>query len=326
MGVNISEVSVKEEKGKADGNYPILLVEDERITRIIIEKHLHKAGYEVVTAADGREAWNILQNRFIPIILTDWVMPEMDGLELTQKIRNTEFSGYIFIILLTALDTKEDIIKGLEAGADEYLTKPFDGTELVARLNTATRILDLEQSLKKAYDEIITDSLTDAYNRGFFSKQIPKEIQRATRYKHPFSLVLCDIDFFKQVNDTHGHQAGDLVLKSFVECIKELIRSNVDLIVRYGGEEFALILPETGLESALNLTERIRQEIADNVFIANGNKIRFTASFGVSTYDPNLTEIEATTDLMVHLADKLLYMCKNEGRNKVKGAELKQIT
>ena len=323
MGVIIKKDPAVNGNDAVEVKYPILLVEDERITRIIIEKHLIKAGYEVITAEDGKEAWNILQERFIPIILTDWLMPEMDGLELTRAIREAEFPGYIFVILLTAMDTKEDVIKGLEAGADEYLTKPFDGAELVARLKTATRILDLEQSLKKAYDEIITDPMTGAFNRGFFTKRLPDEIQRSTRYKHSLSLILCDIDFFKQVNDTYGHQAGDDVLKTFVECLKDLTRKNVDMIIRYGGEEFALILPETGLDSALNSAERIRQEIEEKVFEADGSEIRFTASFGVSTYEPKVTKSDVTIESMVHLADKLLYECKNEGRNRVKGKNLK---
>lgn len=299
--------------------FPILLVEDERITRIVIEKLLIKSGYEVTSVCDGSEAWELLKEKFFPIILTDWMMPVMDGLELCRKIRMASFPGYVFVILLTAMDTKSDVIKGLEAGADEYLTKPFDHAELVARLNTANRILQLELSLKQANREIITDPLTGAYNRGFFITGLPREIRRAVRYNHPVTLVMCDIDFFKEVNDNYGHPVGDQVLISFVKCLRELTRVDVDLLVRYGGEEFAIIMPETGIDSALRSAERIRQAVEEMSHTVNGVEIKITASFGSATFDPSQRDDPVSTDRMLDEADKYLYQSKNEGRNRVKG-------
>ena len=201
--------------------FPILIAEDNPVSRKLLEKTLVKAGYETVSMENGRKALEIFNKRFFPIVLTDWMMPEMDGLELCRAIRENDSasSGYVFIILLTAKDHKEDIVKGLEGGADDYLTKPFDHAELIARLNTARRILELEKSLRDANEEIrilsITDPLTKTYNRGYLNDRLPNEIKKARRYGHPLSLILCDIDHFKRVNDTYGHQVGDEVLREF---------------------------------------------------------------------------------------------------------------
>jgi two-component system cell cycle response regulator len=302
--------------------YPILLVEDEKQTRKFIDMLLRRSGYEVTSVADGSEAWALLQNTFYPIVLSDIRMPDMDGFELCRKIRNATFPRYVFIILLTAMDSREDVVRGLEAGADEYLIKPFDNAELVARMNTASRILNLESSLKRAYHEMVIDPMTGAYNRGFFTRRMPEEIQRTTRYHHPLSLILGDIDHFKAVNDNYGHQVGDAVLTAFVDSMQQHTRLGVDLVVRYGGEEFAIILPETDLERSLATAERIRRFTQENIFAAHGRDVRFTASFGVASYHPDKTENEPTLESMVDVADKMLYYCKENGRNQVKGEVL----
>ena len=209
-------------------DFPILIVEDQPASRVLLERTLVKAGYEVVCVGNGRQALKILQERPFPIVLTDWVMPEIDGLELCRAIRENPPEGYVFIILLTANDSTADIVTGLEAGADDYLTKPFHAAELIARIQTGKRIINLERSLKRVNEEIkllsITDPLTGSYNRGYLTERLPEEIGRAKRYHHPLSLVLCDIDNFKGINDTYGHEAGNYVIKKFVDCIKESIR------------------------------------------------------------------------------------------------------
>jgi len=198
-----------------------LLAEDNPVTRKLLEKTLHKAGYEVTSVENGRKALDLFKEKFFPIVLTDWMMPEMDGIELCKAIRKNGSDGYVFIVLLTSKDSKDDIVSGLEAGADDYLTKPSNRAELIARIKTGIRILELEGSLKKANEEIrilsITDYLTRSYNRLYLSERLPQEIVRARRYRHPLSLVLCDIDHFKSVNDTYGHQAGDKVLREFTK-------------------------------------------------------------------------------------------------------------
>ena len=228
--------------------FPILVAEDDTISRKILEKSLVEAGYDVVSVENGQEALEKLQERFFPIVLTDWMMPEMDGSQLCKALRGKDWPGYIFIVLLTGKDAKEDVIAGLDAGADDYLTKPFNQAELIARLNTGRRFLELEQSLRHANEKIrvlsITDPLTGCFNRGYMNDCLEREVKRCKRYGRPLSVVLCDIDHFKSVNDTHGHQAGDQVLKNFAKSINEMIRSDIDWLVRYGGEEFLLVLPE----------------------------------------------------------------------------------
>jgi len=307
-------------------NFPILIAEDDAVTRMLLGKTLIKAGHEVVSVENGQKAFDLLKESFFPIVLTDWMMPEMDGLELCRAIRQKENPGYVFIVLLTAKDSQDDLIAGLEAGADEYLTKPFNKAELIARLNTGRRFLEQERALRQANEEIrilsITDPLTGCSNRGCLNTRLPQEIQRAGRYNRPLSIVMCDIDHFKKVNDTHGHQAGDLVLIEFSKRINDSIRYEVDLLARYGGEEFLVTLPETDLDGALHLSERLRRVISEKKFDIGTKKIKITASFGVAGFDSGNAGDEISFDTLINHADKYLYKAKNEGRNRVAGGEL----
>jgi diguanylate cyclase (GGDEF)-like protein len=305
-----------------DERFPVLVAEDNPVSRKLLEKALQKAGYEVVAVEDGRAALDYLKKRFCPIVLTDWMMPEMDGPDLCRAIRKSEFQGYVFVILLTAKDSKNDIIEGLEAGADDYLTKPFNPAELMARLNTGKRILELERSLRKANEEIrqlsITDPLTGAYNRGYLNDHLPQELKRTLRYGRSLSLMLCDIDHFKRVNDTYGHQAGDMVLKDFSRCLMGCIRKDLDWVARYGGEEFLIVLPETDLSGASLVGERIRKTIEAAQIDLRGKPIRVTASFGVTSIESIDTEADDLCDDLIKRADDMLYLAKSEGRNRVK--------
>ena len=309
-------------------NFPVLIVEDNPASRKLLEKFLVKAGYSVTSVDNGRKALEMFREKFFPFIITDWKMPEMDGLELCNTIRESVFSGYVYIILLTGMDSRDDVITGLEAGVDDYLTKPFNQAELIARLSTGTRILELEKSLKKANEEIkqlsVTDSLTGCYNRGYIIEHLPREIAKAKRYRRPLSLILCDIDHFKRVNDTCGHQTGDRVLQEFVRWITESIRSDVDWLARYGGEEFLVVLPETDVAETNILAERLRGVTAQRVIETEGKEIHLTASFGVTGYDPNLHEGTILPDALIAKADTLLYRAKHEGRNRVKAEELQR--
>ena len=307
-------------------NFPILIAEDDAVTRMLLKKTLIKEGHEVVSVENGQKAFDMFQERFFPIVLTDWMMPEMDGLELCQVIRQKENPGYVFIVLLTAKDSPDDIITGLEAGADEYLTKPFSRAELIARLNTGRRFLEQDRALRRANEEIrilsITDPLTGCYNRGCLNMRLPQEIQRAARYNRPLSIFMYDIDHFKKVNDTYGHQAGDLVLKEFSKRINDSIRDKVDLLARYGGEEFLVTLPETNLDGALHLAERLRRVISEKKYNIGTKKINITASFGVAGFDSDNSSDEISFDILIKHADKYLYQAKSEGRNRVVGGRL----
>lgn len=320
MTVEIQENNAPETLDK--NKFPVLVIEDEQTTGYLIKRFLESSGYKVTVVSDAEDGWDLIIKDYYPIMIIDWLLPGMDGIQLTTLIRKMNFPGYVFIIFLTGKTSTQDIIQALEAGADEYITKPFDRSELVARLNTAVRILQLEENLKKAYQKMIKDPMTGAYNRGFFTNRMPSEINRAIRYQRPLSFVLCDIDFFKEVNDTYGHVAGDKLLKLFVDSIRVITRREVDLIIRYGGEEFAIILPETHLPKAMQIVERIRHAIDKKLFNVNYQEIHFTVCFGVATYDPTLTPNAVTLEEIVNAADAKLYECKREGRNRSKGIVL----
>ncbi|MEW6219726.1 MAG: diguanylate cyclase [Thermodesulfobacteriota bacterium] len=305
------------------GLYPVLIAEDNPVSRKLLEKSLTRAGYAVTATEDGRQALEQLNRRFFPIVITDWMMPEMNGMELCQAIRAADFPGYVYIMLLTALDTKDDIIAGLKAGADDYLTKPFNQAELMARLNTGRRILELERSLRKANEEIrllsVTDPLTAVYNRGYINTHLPEEVARARRYRRALSTIMCDIDHFKRVNDTYGHQAGDAVLQSFAAALRHGTRANVDWVARYGGEEFLIVLPETPGAGAESVAERLRQGVERLVIVHEGREIRITASFGVAGYD-ECPYGDLAPETVIASADACLYQAKKEGRNRVVSA------
>ena len=301
--------------------FPILIVEDNPVSIKILEKILVQEGHQVITAENGRIAMEKFNNEFCPTIITDWMMPEMDGPELCRVIRAGDYERYVYLILVTGNNEKKDIVTGLEAGADDYITKPYNHSELIARLNTGLRILDLERSLKKANDEIkilsVTDSLTGSYNRACISERLPAELKRALRYKRAISVIFCDIDHFKNVNDTFGHSAGDQVLKEFVRKISNSIRTNLDWIGRYGGEEFLIVLPETDITGACFLAERLRKIISEMVTRMNGKDISVTASFGVAGLNHEMTNPEDAYKELLNEVDQYLYQAKNEGRNRV---------
>src|SRR5687768_14016422 len=264
----------------------ILLVDDEPTQRLIMARLLKRAGYEVETAGNGREALAKLEAGDFQLMITDWEMPEMDGIALCSAVRALQNKAYVYIILLTARDAIEHVVTGLQAGADDYLTKPVIEPELMARLNTGKRIVTLERSLRMANEEnrrlSITDPLTGAYNRRYLMEQLPREIDRSARYGRELAVIMCDVDHFKRINDTHGHLVGDEVLKWFVGRLQEHVRS-ADWVARYGGEEFVVVLPETNVRNAAVAAENLRQRIADGRCTLPGvADLEVTASFGVS--------------------------------------------
>src|SRR5690606_13725610 len=207
----------------------ILLADDEPTQRLIMARLLKRAGYEVEIAGNGREALAKLETGDFQLMITDWEMPEMDGIALCRAVRALEDKAYVYIILLTARDAIEHVVAGLQAGADDYLTKPVIEPELIARLNTGKRIVTLERSLRAANEENrripITDPLTGVYNRRYLMEQLPREIDRAARYGRSLSVIMCDVDHFKKINDTYGHLVGDEVLKWFVAQLQANIRT-----------------------------------------------------------------------------------------------------
>lgn len=301
----------------------ILLVEDEPTTRLMVARQLERAGYSVVAVANGAQALAYLEKQFIPLLLTDWEMPEMNGVALCRAVRDLPLPGYVYTILLTAREGKANVIEGLAAGADDYLIKPPDDDELRARLNTGRRILGLEQSLRAANRRIhllsITDELTGTYNRRYLMENLPREIARGGARRLPVSVVLCDVDHFKRVNDTYGHQAGDEVLRVVATIIKDALRGGIDWAARYGGEEFMVVLPETTVAAATEIAERIRRNIHERVFEFGDRPLRLSASFGVCGHESSQTPQPAGAEPLIAAADECLYQAKNAGRNRVVG-------
>lgn len=311
-----------------NSDFPILVVDDDIVSRAVTQKHLHKAGFEVMSASNGKEALGLLDQRFCPIVLTDWMMPEINGPQLCRMIREKKPDGYVFIILITARDSKNDIVSGLEASADDYLTKPIHPAELVARINTGIRILRLEQSLKAANEEIrllsITDPLTGCFNRTYLGERFPQELSRSQRYSRSLSIVLADIDHFKKVNDTYGHQMGDLVLKNFAKCISEQIRVKIDWVVRFGEEDFLLILPETGCEGVESVAERLRLAVSEMSIPCEHTCLHITASFGAACVCFSKSkELGITAEQLIDQADGQLFRSKREGRDRINIVEIK---
>jgi two-component system cell cycle response regulator len=304
----------------------ILLAEDDPVTRMLMSRFLKKAGYEVDAVENGTAALDKMTQRYYPVLVTDWEMPEMDGIALCKAVRNMQLDGYVYALLLTARDSKEHIITGLEAGADDYLVKPVHEAELIARLNAGRRILNLEHSLRAANQRnrilSITDALTGTYNRRYLMEQLPRELERCRRYAYPLSVLMCDVDYFKQINDVHGHAAGDDVLQQCVARAQKSIRSNSDWVARYGGEEFMIVLPETPYEGALAVAEKIRNVISATPFSTRAGDARVTASFGVVSTGPNGPDISLKIDGMIKTADECLFRAKAGGRDRACGHEI----
>jgi diguanylate cyclase (GGDEF)-like protein len=300
-------------------DWRILLVDDEPTQRLIMARLLKRAGYDVDTASNGKEALGKIEAGDFQLMITDWEMPEMDGIALCSALRSSQTKGYIYTILLTARDAIEHVVTGLQAGADDYLTKPVIEPELIARLSTGKRIVTLERSLRYANEEnrrlSITDPLTGAYNRRYLMEQLPREIERGARYGRQLSAIMCDVDHFKKINDTYGHLAGDEVLKWFVEHLREGVRA-CDWVARYGGEEFVIVLPETVVENAATAAEHLREQISKNPFESDGKKFEVTASFGVSGWSGNVP-VGATLDALIAKCDAGVYASKAAGRNRV---------
>jgi diguanylate cyclase (GGDEF)-like protein len=306
--------------------FPVLVVEDNLVCRMWLERILQKRGYCVTAVENGEEALAQLKSRYFPIVITDWMMPVMDGLQLCREIRKTSFPGYVFIVLLTSRDSKDDIVSGLEAGADDYLAKPVHHAELDARLATGIRILELEGSLRSANEEIkklsITDSLTGCHNRAYLDDMLPRELKRAARYQHPLSIIMCDIDHFKMINDVHGHVTGDRVLQGVAAVLGRTLRQGVDWIARYGGEEFMVILPEADAGAAHDIAERLRAELENAGPGELGTDVRVTASFGVAGIAGNTGAATLTGQDLIQQADLFLYQAKRSGRNRVAAGPL----
>jgi two-component system, cell cycle response regulator len=296
----------------------ILVVDDNRDNVEIIATRLRFRGYEIEEASEGGIALELVRKNPPDLILLDVMLPDIDGYEISRRIKGDETLPFIPIILVTARDTTQDKVAGLDAGADDYLTKPINFPELEARVRSMLRIKKLQDEIELKNLELerlsISDGLTGLFNHRHIHALLNEEFERVNRTNERLTVAMFDLDHFKAVNDTHGHQAGDRVLEQMAEILRETARE-IDRIGRYGGEEFMVLLPDTAIEDADVFVERVRHEVARRPFnIGSQDPLRMTISAGVASYPhPECNDPET----LVRFADEALYAAKTAGRNRV---------
>lgn len=302
----------------------VLIAEDEPVSRRILERKLLKWGYEVVACSDGASAWEALSKEDAPqLVILDWMMPEIDGPEICRRLREHARVPYTYILMLTAKRRKEDVIAGLDSGADDYISKPFDSHELDTRLRIGRRILELQAGLLRSREALriqaTHDSLTGLWNRGTVLEHLQKELHRAQREGKSTAVMMADLDNFKQINDRHGHLTGDAVLREVSRRMRRLVR-NYDTIGRYGGEEFLIVVPGSEVAGAETLANRIREQIAEHPINTLEGMIDLTISLGVA--------VGQTDDVnaLIGAADSALYRAKRAGKNRVSVASTSDLS
>ena len=301
----------------------ILVVDDVPVNIQLLVTYLAAEGYDVVSAKDGHDAMKAVKEHQPDLILLDVMMPKMNGFKVCEAIKSDDATKFIPVILVTALNELEDKVKGMNSGADDFLAKPFNKLELLVRVRSLLRIKHLHDELQEKVIELqrtkeelrqlaITDGLTGLYNYRYFKEQLLQELKRAQRHSLNISVVMIDIDHFKQYNDKNGHPAGDVVLKDIARLLRDNIR-NIDLAARYGGEEFSLILIETDKPSAKIVSEKIRKLVEDYGFAYESSQPdgKLTISTGVATFPEDGEDF----DTLVSKADQRLYRAKEAGRN-----------
>jgi two-component system, cell cycle response regulator len=302
----------------------VLIADDSATSRAMLRSALTRWGYDVVIAENGKEALDILSTDDPPpMAVLDWVMPELTGPEVCRRVRETLREPYTYILLLTSKNTKGETAEGLEAGADDYVVKPFDQLELQFRLRAGQRIIDLQLNLMQAREELreraSKDVLTMLPNRSAIAQTLENEISRCHRDHRTVGIILLDLDHFKKVNDTLGHFAGDAVLRETALRLRSNMRP-YDQVGRYGGEEFLVVLPNCDLEQAANQAERMRQRLHATGMLVDGSELQVSASFGVTISDGS----ERSPDVFVRVADEALYRAKANGRNRIWSLTLDQ--
>lgn len=296
----------------------ILIAEDSAVSRRLLEATLRQWGHDVIGVADGALAWQVLERPGAPaLVILDWMMPEMDGVEVCRKIRERDGSSYTYVIMLTAKNQKEDIVTAMQSGADDMIAKPFDSGELKVRVRAGERILDLQSLLLAAQESLrrqaTHDALTGIWNRGAIMEWLEREVARSHREGQSVGVIMGDIDHFKHINDTCGHQGGDAVLREVAGRIRTSLRE-YDGAGRYGGEEFLIVAPHCDESQVAGLAERIRKVIADHPFAVPDGMIAVTMSLGATA-----SGLDAKDDAahLIRAADEALYQAKGDGRNRV---------
>lgn len=300
----------------------VLIAEDDGISRHVLTKSLEQWQYDVISTKNGEDAWAVLQQTDAPhMAILDWMMPGMDGVDVCRRLRQMQKDPQPYIILLTGKSQKRNLVQAFDAGVDDYITKPFNADELRVRVRAGEQIIRLQvqsavamESLRK---QATHDALTGILNRTAILQATEQAFARSSRTNTPMAVIMVDLDQFKQINDAHGHSAGDYVLTEVTKSMASLIRS-YEAIGRYGGEEFLIVLSDCDSKNAINIAERLRQEIEQREFVYAGERLKLTASFGVSSSSFPHPSI----NLLINAADTMLYKSKNNGRNIVTAAWL----
>ncbi len=304
----------------------ILIADDESLSRRLLQATLKKWGYEVVETRDGDEAWAALSKPDAPkMVILDWMMPGLSGPEICRKLRETPHTQSTYALLLTAKGGKEALVEGLQAGADDYIPKPFDRAELKARVHVGARMIQIQRELDERMEELeeanlklqalsSRDGLTGIPNRRHFDKEIEREWNRAIRDRKPLALIMIDIDFFKKYNDGVGHLGGDECLKKVSGALGEIAKRGGDMVARYGGEEFSALLSNSDLKGASILAERMLKGVSDLAIAHPNSEVagHVTISLGIASHRP---ERDSFFKALIADADKALYEAKNAGRN-----------
>lgn len=301
-----------------DKGFRLLIADDSLVSRHLLDSTLKKWGYTVRTVADGAAAWNEFQTDDPPdLAILDWVMPGLTGPEVCRLVRQQEREKYTYLILLTSKSLKEDLIEGMESGADDYVTKPFDQHELQVRLRAGIRILELQAELVAARealrDQATRDPLTKLWNRRHILEVLDRELARIQRHDTSLGLIMLDLDHFKSINDTHGHLAGDEVLRETARRLRAAVRQ-YDSIGRYGGEEFLIVMPGCGGGDIEKQAERLRLSLCQTPMQVGDLELTVTGSFGATF---SLPAYQANQQDLVKVADEALYRAKRGGRNRV---------
>lgn len=293
----------------------ILVADDDLTSRLILSSTLKKFGYEPIVVANGKSALEALQgDDALTLAILDWMMPEMDGIEVVRAVKTLDRDIQPYIIMLTTKTDKEDVITGLESGADDYIRKPFDAEELWARIRVGIRTVELQRRLvesqKRLEYEAIHDPLTGVLNRRGILERLEEELERAYRRGTFLGVALLDLDHFKKINDTYGHQTGDQVLQGFVRIIQTHSRP-YDILGRIGGEEFLFIVPEVNEQEVRGILDRILRAVAESPITTPAGMIHITTSIGgiITTGKKNI-------DAIIKEVDTLLYEAKESGRNR----------
>jgi two-component system cell cycle response regulator len=307
----------------AQDRLKVLVADDSAVYRKLVEQAFTSANYSLLVARSGQEAIDLLAEHLPAIVITDWVMPDLTGIELCQQIRARNHSPYTYVIILTSVSDKENVVKGLAAGADDYLTKPFHPDELLARVEVGRRLVELHRQVEaknRLLEELaLTDSLTGLPNRRAIDEWAPRQLSGAARHGFPFWVVMADLDNFKSVNDSSGHEAGDKVLKRFAEILKTNSRRS-NICGRIGGEEFLFILTHADRENVVSVVERVRRQFEEQDFFFGNRVVKVTASFGISGFQGEQGVLPPDFSSLLSQADLALYTAKHRGRNRVEFA------